>query len=94
MVLNGSRMTDKGWKVSYHLVYPWLVFPCNTTLLRDEVASMSDMKQFQYSTKDGAVKSFIDPGVYTNNRQFRLLLCHKLSDSTRTELRLSQPPTA
>ncbi len=93
MVLNGSRMTDKGLKVSYHLVYPWLVFPCNTTMLRDEVTSMSEMEQFQYRTKNGDLKSFIDPAVYTNNRQFRLLLCHKLSDCTRTELCLSSPPT-
>ncbi len=33
MILDGSRMTDEGWKVSYHVVYPWLVFPCNTTML-------------------------------------------------------------
>ena len=63
MVLNGSRMTDKGLKVSYHLVYPWLVFPCNTTMLRDEVTSMSDLVQFQYRTKNGDLKSFIDPVV-------------------------------
>jgi hypothetical protein len=86
-------MTDKGLKVSYHLVYPWFVFPCNTTMLRDEVTSMSAMGQFQYRTKNGDMKSFIDPAVYTNNRQFRLLMCHKLSDCTRTELCLSNPPT-
>ncbi len=93
VLLNGSRMTDKGLKVSYHLVYPWFVFPCNTTMLRDEVTSMSAMGQFQYRTKNGDMKSFIDPAVYTNNRQFRLLMCHKLSDCTRTELCLSNPPT-
>ena len=54
---------------------------------------MSEMEQFQYRTKNGDLKSFIDPAVYTNNRQFRLLLCHKLSDCTRTELCLSNPPT-
>jgi len=31
--------------------------------------------------------------VYTNNRQFRLLLNYKLSDKTQTALRLSSPPT-
>jgi hypothetical protein len=62
-------------------------------MLRDEVTSMSAMGQFQYCTKNGDMKSFIDPAVYTNNRQFRLLMCHKLSDCTRTELRLSNPPT-
>jgi hypothetical protein len=30
MVLNGSRMTSDGLKISYHVIYPWLVFPCNT----------------------------------------------------------------
>ena len=76
-----SRMTDKGLKVSYHLVYPWLVFPCNTTMLREEVTLMSDMEQFQYHTKNGDLKSFIDPAVYTNNRQFHLCrLCHISQD--------------
>jgi hypothetical protein len=41
MVLNGLRMTNRGLKVCYHLVYPWLFFQCNTTMLRDEVTSMS-----------------------------------------------------
>ena len=54
---------------------------------------MSAMGQFQYRTKNGDMKSFIDPAVYTNSRQFRLLMCHKLSDCTRTELCLSNPPT-
>jgi hypothetical protein len=93
MILNGSRMTDKGLKISYHIIYPWLVFPCNTTTLRDEVGSMSEMPQFHYSLASGERKSFIDPGVYTSNRQFRLLLCNKLSDRSRTALRLSQHPT-
>jgi hypothetical protein len=31
--------------------------------------------------------------VYTSNRQFRLLLCNKLSDRSQTALRLSQHPT-
>ena len=45
-------------------------------MLREEVTSMSEMEPFQYRTKNGDLKSFIDPAVYTNNRQFRLLLCH------------------
>jgi hypothetical protein len=60
MILNGSRMTDKGLKISYHIIYPWLVFPCNTTTLRDEVGSMSEMPQFHYSLASGERKSFID----------------------------------
>ncbi len=51
------------------------------------------MPQFYYSMANGEKKSYIDPGVYTSNRQFRLLLCIKLSDRSRTALCLSQPPT-
>ena len=94
MILRGSRMTSAGLKISYHVIYPFLVFPSNTTMLHDEVGSMSVLPQFQYrSSKTGGLKSFIDPGVYTNNRQFRLLLCTKLSDCTMTALHLSSPPT-
>ena len=35
----------------------------------------------------------MDPAVYTNNRQFRMLLNYKLSDTTRTALTLAAPPT-
>jgi hypothetical protein len=63
MIFNGSRMTDKG-----QLPYPWLIFPCNTMALRDEVGSMSEMPQFHYTMANGERKSFIDPGVYTSNR--------------------------
>ena len=93
MILKGSRMTGDGLKISYHVIFPWLIFPCNTTMLHDEVGSMSEMPQFQYNTASGQRKSFIDPGVYTSNRQFRLLLCNKLSDRSRTALHLSSPPT-
>ena len=93
MILCGSRMTSGGLKISYHIIFPFLVFPCNTTMLHDEVGLMSEMDQFQYRTSTGHIKSFIDPGVYTSNRQFRLLLCSKLSDCTMTALQLSSPPT-
>jgi hypothetical protein len=96
MILNGSRMTDKGLQISYHIIYPWLIFLCNTMALRDEVGSMSKMPQFHYSLANGERNqrmSFIDPGVYTSNRKFRLLLCNKLSDRSQTALRLSQHQT-
>ena len=54
---------------------------------------MSEMPQFHYSMANGERKSFIDPGVYTSNRQFRLLLCNKLSDRSQTAPRLSKHPT-
>ena len=93
MILDGSRMTNEGWKVSYHVVYPWLVFPCNTTILRYEALALSAHPEFQYINKSGIQKSFVDPAVYTNNRQFRMLLNYKLSDQTQTALHLSAPPT-
>ena len=40
MILRGSRMTATGLKISYHVIYPFLVFPCNTTMLQDELGSM------------------------------------------------------
>ncbi len=86
MVLDGSRMTEAGWKVSYHVIYPWLVFPCNTMILKGEAERLSARPEFQF-------QPFVDPTVYTNNRQFRLLLNCKLSDSTRTALSLALPPT-
>ena len=54
---------------------------------------MSEMPQLQCNTADGKTKSFIDPGVYTSNRLFRLLLCNKLSDRSRTPLHISSHPT-
>ncbi len=86
-------MTGDGLKISYHIIYPWLVFPSNTTMLREEVGAMSEMPQFQCSTANGKTKSFIDPKVYTSNRQLRLLLCNKLSDQSRTPLHTFSPPT-
>jgi hypothetical protein len=94
MVLNGSRMTSDGLIISYHVIYPWLVFPCKTDMiLRDEVGSMNELEQFQYSTRNGTLKSFMNPAVYTSNRQFRMLPCHKPLDNSRTVLRLNSSPT-
>ena len=73
MVLDGSQMTDGGWKVSYHVVYPWPVFPCNTMTLKNEAGLLSSRPEFQYCDKDNVQKP-LDPVVYTNNRQFRMLL--------------------
>jgi hypothetical protein len=91
MILNGSRATDQGWKVSYHIIYPWLTFSCNTTMLRDEVTRLSDDPSLQYNGP-GGIQRFIDPAVYTRYRQFRLPLCYKLSDRSRTGLSLPSPP--
>ncbi len=41
MILRVSRLTGDGLKISYHIIFPWLVFQCNTTMLRDVVGSVS-----------------------------------------------------
>ena len=43
MTLRGSRVTSDGLKTSYHVMFPWLVFPlaCSTTMLHDEAGLMS-----------------------------------------------------
>jgi hypothetical protein len=63
MILHGSRMSKGSLKISYHIIFPWLVFSCNTTTLRDEVNAMSLLPEFQYQTRDGCSKPFIDPDV-------------------------------
>ena len=93
MILDGSRMTEAAWKVSYHVIFPWLVFPCNTTFLKHEATTLSAHPLLQYKTKNGALKSFVDPAVYTRNRQFRLMMNYKLSDKTKTELHLNSAPS-
>ncbi len=52
-----------------------------------------ELEQFQYRTRKGTLKSFMDPAVYTSNRLFRMLLCHKFLDNSRTVLLLNSSPT-
>ena len=92
LVLDGSRSTSKGWKVSYHVVYPWLTFPGNTTTLKEAATALSDLPQLQYRALNGTIRRFIDPAVYSRNRQFRLPMSWKLSDETCTALRLPGTP--
>ncbi len=56
MILRGCRLTGEGLKISYHIIFPWLVFPCNTMMLRDVVGSMSEMPKFQYTAANGGRK--------------------------------------
>ena len=93
MVLDGSRHTEKGWKVSYHVIYPWLTFPCNTTSLKEEATKLGLDPRFQYPGPDG-LHRFLDIAVYTRNRQFRTPLSWKLTDSSRTALRWPGDPRA
>ncbi len=85
--MNGSRPTKGGWKVSYHLVFPWLTFPCNDGLLKALVQESSD-HNLQCPSRQGTTKSFVDALVYTQKRQFRTALSWKLDDSTTFGLRL------
>ena len=93
LILDGSRKTKDGWKVSYHLVYPWLTFPCNNSALKIEATALSSLPCFHYLKSDGTQKCFIDSSVYSRNRQFRLAYSYKLSDATQTPLRLPGRPT-
>ena len=34
-------MACEGWIVNYNVVYPWLLYPCNTTTLRHEALALS-----------------------------------------------------
>ena len=67
MILDGSRMTDEGWKVSYHAVYPlaWLVFPCNSTKLQHEALASSAHPQFQYLSQNVERRSHLSTMQYT-----------------------------
>jgi len=85
IVLDGSRRTSAGdWKVSFHVVFPWLEFPCNHSLLQDLANDLSGRDDLQ--SPDG--RPFVDRSVYSRNRQFRLPCCWKLGDPSCTALQL------
>jgi len=88
IILDGSRQTSKGWKASYHLVYPFLTFPCNNTMLKEEVTALSNLSQLQIRMTDGTMHCFVDTAVYSRNQLFRMPLNFKLSDHTCTPLRV------
>ena len=88
LVLDGSRLAGKEWKVSYHVIFPWLVFPRNDTTLKDVVRQLSESPQLQYSTRDNEQKSFPDRLVYSLRRLIRMAMSWKLNDRTCTPLRL------
>jgi hypothetical protein len=82
--LDGSRETPKGFKHSFHLVYPDVVFACNNRSL----------KRFAERVADAAARAFggtrcVDCAVYTRDRAFRAPLCFKLADPNKTALRWS-----
>ena len=93
IVLDGSRTTANGWKVSFHLICPYLTFPRNDTVLKAAAIALSELPQLCFRDAKGTDCRFVDTAVYTRNRQFRLPLNHTLSDETRSVLRLPGPPT-
>ena len=75
-------MNDTGWKVSFHLVYPYLSFPCNNSILRTAATALNDIPQLGFRGLDGTDCRFVETEVCTRDWQFRLPLNHKLSDAT------------
>jgi hypothetical protein len=88
VVLDGSRRTAGGWKVSYHVVYPWLAFPCNEGLLPGVVVQLRRLEALQYTSPGGVRRPFVSAVHYTPNRAFRTAMSWKLSDETCTPMRI------
>ena len=53
VVLDRSSMNDKGWKVSFNLVYPYLTFPCNSTILKEAATVFSNLSSQCFRGGDG-----------------------------------------
>jgi hypothetical protein len=87
LILCGSRTSKGWWKASYHIILPKLVFKHNTGALKELATSLAQRQELQYSdkSKEGLNSfSFVDKTIYTRNRQFRLPLCWKLDDNSKT----------
>jgi hypothetical protein len=86
VVLQSSRATSTGFKHSYHLVYPLVVFMRNNGRLKRFAEVVSRTVHVRFGVKA------VDTSVYSRDRAFRAPLCHKLSDASRTRLQwVSQP---
>ena len=94
LVLDGSRMTDKGLKVSFHVIFPQIVFPCNNADLKAIASALSSSPDLRYQDQQGIERSFVDGGVYSRNRLMRTAMSWKLDDPTCTALSLRQPSTS
>jgi hypothetical protein len=87
MILCGSRESKGWWKASYHIILPRLIFKHNTGALKALAASLALYPTLQYidRSKNGTNSfSFVDKSIYTRNRQFRLPLCWKIDDPSKT----------
>eukprot|EP00961_Rhodomonas_salina_P296685 3936571-Rhodomonas_salina.1 len=78
VVLQGSRATERGFKHSYHLIYPGVVFECNNGALKQLAQQVGSVVARRFGVRA------VDGAVYTKDRAFRAALCYKLSDHTRT----------
>ena len=87
-VLKGGRWKDGGYKNSYHVVYPGMVFESNTGAMRRFAQHLASQECFQVRRPDGKRTSMIDPVPYARWQPYRLPLCWKLDDKTSTELTL------
>ena len=93
LILDGSRPAGKDWKVSFHVIFPWLVFPRNDTTLKEVARQLSESPQLQYMTQDNGEKPFPDSLVYSRHRLIRMAMSWKLNDRTCTPLRLRHVQT-
>eukprot|EP00961_Rhodomonas_salina_P305108 3941859-Rhodomonas_salina.2 len=81
--LNSTRETKANKKVSYHLVYPCVVFPDNTNEI---VAFVKGVSQRVAALLPVHTKNPIDMSVYSRDRLFRAPMCYKETDKTQTKL--------
>lgn len=93
VILDGSRQTPRGWKVSYHVIFPWLVFPRNDGSLKELASTLSACAELQYLSPSQELKPFVDDKVYTKNRLFRTVQSWKLDDPSCTAMRITGPAT-
>ena len=87
VVLEGSRATSAGFKHSYHLVYPQVVFMRNDGRLKRFAIAVAAAVLARFGVKA------VDTAVYSRDRAFRAPLCHKLVDTTRTRLQWAASET-
>jgi hypothetical protein len=82
----GSRETDKGWKISYHVVIDHLHVANNEVLWHLFKAIWPNEFLVPRESKSG-----IDTGIFTQNRNFRLPGCAKYGDDVPLHLITKDP---
>jgi hypothetical protein len=82
----GSRDTDKGWKISYHVIVDHLHVANNEVLWHLFKAIWPNEFLVPREAKSG-----IDTGIYTQNRNFRLPECAKYGEDVPLRLITKDP---